>query len=136
MSNNANVTFGPVNNPENFDIEERKMSEFIRRPDPLKIDGNLAENWRRFRRSFDIYLSAAELIDKSNVTKVNVLLNVIGDEAVEVFDTLQLNDLQRINYNAVITAFDTFCAPRKNTVYERFTFYQRKQKDSEPFDIY
>lgn len=149
--------FGPENNPEisifssqeslnNSVIENhrqentarvKKMSDFIRRPDVLDTkSGNLAENWRRFKRNFDIYLDATELSGKAEPIKIGVFLNIIGQDAVEVFDTFGLSDAQKASYVAVIKAFSDFCTPKKNTVYERFMFYQRKQKEGESFDSF
>lgn len=138
-----NVFIGPENNPENLSEEEeetprtRKMSEFVRRPDILDTkNGNLSENWRRFKRGFDIYMRATELENKADTVKISVFLNVIGDDAVDVYDTFQLTDAQRADYAQVTKAFNDFCEPKKNTVYERFMFYQRRQKDGEPFDTF
>lgn len=114
----------------------RKMGEYLNKIEKLKLDGNISENWRRFKRYFDIYMRAGELTEKSDEIKINTFLNAVGEEAIEVFDTLELNDDQRKNYDEVIEAFEKFCKPKKNTVYERFMFYQRKQKDGEPFDTF
>lgn len=143
------VIFGPENlSEDSFESvdesqprvepqRQRKMSEFIRRPDPLRTkEGNISENWRRFKRNFDIYLNAAELNTKPDATKINVFLNVIGEEAVEMYDTLQLTNEERANYTAVVKAVNDFCEPKKNTVYERFVFYKRKQKEGESFDSF
>lgn len=114
----------------------RKMSEYLNKIEKLKLDGNISENWRRFKRYFDIFMRAGELTEKSNEIKINTFLNAVGEEAIEVFDTLELTEDQRQDYDAVIQAFENFCKPKKNTVYERFMFYQRKQKDGEPFDTF
>lgn len=74
-----------------------------------------------------------ELADK---IKVNTFLNAIGKEAVEVFDTFELPAAQKGAYIDVVRAFEAFCSPKKNTVYERFTFYQRKQRDGKIFDSF
>lgn len=129
-------SFNDTQNSENQDQKQRKMSDYLNKVEKLKMDGNLSENWRRFKRYFNIYMSAGELNTKSDETKINLLLNAVGEEAVEVFDTLALTAEQNRDYNAVLQAFETFCIGKKNIVYERFMFYQRKQKDGEPFDSF
>lgn len=117
--------------------QRRKMSEHVRQVSKLVLEGgNIAENWRKFKRNFDIFMHAAELNEKPDIVKVNTFLNAIGESAVEVFDTFNITNEQRLVYNDVIAAFENFCTPKKNEVYERFIFYQRKQKEGEKFDTY
>lgn len=118
------------------DIPIKKMTDHVKQVDALKMTGNLSENWRRFKRNFDIFMTAAELTTKPDLTKVSTLLNAIGEEAVDVFDTFGLTEEQRTQYNVVVKAFADFCTPKKNEVYERYVFYQRKQKEGEVFDLF
>lgn len=117
-------------------ITKNTMADHLSKVGPLQMNGNLSENWRKFIRNFEIYMKAGELTTKSNSIKVNTFLNAIGEEAVEIFDTLQLTEEARGLYESVVKAFADFCTPKKNPVYERFMFYQRKQKDGETFDSY
>lgn len=114
----------------------RKMEPSLRPPEPLSIDGNLSVNWKRFKRSFDIFMCAADLKGKNDEIKINTLLNTIGPEAVEIFDSLELTDDERKKFEDVLKAIEKFCMPKKNQIYERFLFYQRKQKDGETFDSF
>lgn len=114
----------------------RTMAEFIKPTTTLKFEGNLSENWRCFKRDFNIFLVAAELTRKTDLVKINLFLNAAGPEAVEVYESLNLSDGQRENFDEIIRAFEAFCNQRKNTVYERFLFYQRKQREGESFDSF
>lgn len=120
--------------------EERKqrliMTEFIKPASVLSFTGNLSENWRVFKRDFDIFMEAAELSAKPDTVKINLFLNAAGSEAAEMLESFQLTTGQRQSYKNVTDAFQTFCNQQKNLVYERFKFYQRKQKDGEPFDAF
>lgn len=128
------IVHDPLNEKQR--VKRIKMSEHLRQVERLKLDGNISENWRRFKRNFEIYLNASGIIGKGESTKINTFLNAIGEEAVEIFDTFTLTEEQKGSYTAVVKAFEDFCTPKKNTVYERFMFYQRKQSDGEPFDIF
>lgn len=44
---------------------ESMDNRHIRVPEPLRLDGNVAENWRVFKQNFDIYAIAIELNKKS-----------------------------------------------------------------------
>ena len=45
------------------------MMEQFRLPDTLSLQGNLTENWRRWKQQFDIYIVASGKIEKSNKVK-------------------------------------------------------------------
>lgn len=129
----------PLPDDDLNDLDEpainRKM-DYIRRVEELKLDGNLCENWRRFKRNYDIFSTAAGIDEKQDKIKINTLLNAVGPEAVEIFDTFELTAQERTSYDRVIAKFEEFCKPRKNTVYERYVFYQRMQHEGESFDVY
>ena len=36
-----------------------RMAEGFRKPDPLRFDGNVAENWRIFEQEYNIFVAAA-----------------------------------------------------------------------------
>ena len=113
-----------------------KMSDYLNRIEKLRMTGNLSENWRRFKRHFDIFLAAGKLNVENDEVKINTLLNAVGEEAIDVFDTFGLTEAQQKSYDEVVKAFETFCKAKKNTVYERYVFYERNQKDGEPFDTF
>lgn len=118
------------------DRKVRKMSEFLNRIDKLKLDGNIAENWKKFKRNFEIFMTAGDLNAKTDEIKIGCFLNAVGEDAVDVFDTFGLSEEDSKVYATVVGAFENFCKPKKNTVYDRFLFYQRKQKEGEPFDTF
>lgn len=113
------------------------MDSFFKRPDELQLEGNLEDNWNRFYRQFVNFLK----IVKSNKTeemdgptKVAMLLNFIGDEANELFETFKLTDVEKNNYDKVVAAYIEYCKPKSNVLFERFKFYQRIQLEGESFD--
>lgn len=141
-NNNTQPTDVSSEEPQNNTIQEihskprKKMSDFIARPDKLKLTGNLAENWKRFKRSFDNFLVAAECNTKPDAVKTAIFLNTLGEEGNDVFDAFGLTAEQKAVYATVIQTFENFCKPKTNEVYERFVFYQRNQKEGEPFDTF
>lgn len=115
---------------------KRKKMDSLRLPEPMSIDGNLCANWKRFKRSFEIYMIAADIERKTDVIKINTFLNALGADAVEIFDLLEMEEDDRKKYDAVIKAFESHCSPQKNQIYERYMFYQRKQREGESFDAF
>lgn len=113
-----------------------KMSDHLTKVAKLSFEGNVSENWKRFKRNFGIFLIAGELQAKTDNIKIHLLLNAIGEEAVKIFDSFPLTQAQRGVYDDVIKAFDDFCLPKKNPVYERWLLDERKQREGEPFDAF
>lgn len=112
-----------------FNINVKPVKELV-------LDGNLSENWRRFKQAFDIFMTASKLTHDSEEVKVSTFLNAIGEDALEVYNTFRLTAEQQRNYTTVVKSFEDFCRPKKNIVYERFVFYSRNQHPGEPFDVF
>lgn len=100
-------------------FKSNKVSDYLNRIEKLSMTGNLSENWRRFKRHFDIYLIAGGRQTEDDEIKIGTLLNAVGEEAIDVFDTFGLTEVQQKSYDEVVKAFETFCKGKKNTVYER-----------------
>lgn len=113
-----------------------KTMDYIKKVDHLNLDGNISENWRVFWQNFEIFGDAIELSKKPDTVKVAVLLNAIGPDGVEVFNSFGLTSDERKLYKTVCCAFANFCKPKKNEVYQSFLFHTRNQLDKEPFDSF
>ncbi|UYV65657.1 hypothetical protein LAZ67_3004985, partial [Cordylochernes scorpioides] len=109
--------------------------DFVR-PSELALHGNVAENWRRFKQRLMLYLEATEKATKPDKLKVAILLNFIGEEALEVFNKFHLKEDEAENFDLVINKFDDFCEPKKNVIFERFKFFSATQKDGESIDSF
>lgn len=105
-----------------------------RLPEPMRADGNLDENFKKFYQNFELYLIATEKDKKADTIKIALLLNTIGSEGIEIYNTFRLTDAQKNIYADVVNEFKKYCAPRKNRTYERFVFNSRNQQVDEPFD--
>nr|XP_058968946.1 uncharacterized protein LOC131795390 [Pocillopora verrucosa] len=78
-----------------------------------------------------------ELDKEDEVRQVATLLAVIGKEANKVFRTFtwaSAGDEKKIA--PVLKQFEDYCIPRENTIYERFLFFTRDQRESETVDQY
>lgn len=64
-------------------------------PSQLKLEGNLNENWKRFKQSFEIYLLASALEKSEDERKIAILLNLIGEEALEVYNTFEFPSVKQ-----------------------------------------
>lgn len=126
----------PPREIQNLAIKEnkKKMSDNVKVVEDLSLQGNLSENWRRFKRDFEIFMIASQFEEEQDKTKIARFLNAVGLEAREVYETFNLTTEQKTKYGEVIQAFASFCEPKKNTTYERYMFNKRNQKEKEPFN--
>ena len=96
---------------------------------------NLAEEWRRWEKSFKIYYAAAELGSKTVTRQVAILLNCAGEAARDIFDSFGVAlDSEDTTCVVVLAKFRDYCNPRRKLAFESPPFWQRQQAESEPFD--
>ena len=107
----------------------------IKPPQPLKVEGNLATNWRRFKRTWDNYAIVARLERFEEKFQTVMFLSVIGEETLEMFDGMDFSpETDRQVLNKVIRKFEEFCIGETNETYDRFIFNLRDQNDKESID--
>jgi hypothetical protein len=96
---------------------------------------NLAEIYRQWEQLFRVYFATAELEKKSKPTQAAILLNVVGPEALEVYNTFALEPAEKKNdIDEVLKKFKAHCQSHRNTVYERHRFWTRDQQEEESID--
>ena len=60
------------------------MAKHLHPPEKLVLNGNLKENFRKFKQQFEIYITTTGLKDKTADIQCATLLHVIGPDAVEI----------------------------------------------------
>ncbi|XP_055909785.1 uncharacterized protein LOC129944405 [Eupeodes corollae] len=104
------------------------------KPNSLLLDGNIKENWRKFKNTWDIYTVASKTNKENEEVQVARFLSCAGEQAIEMFSTIPLSTESRQKIEPVINAFQNYCVPRSNIVYERYLFFSRYQKEGEPVE--
>ena len=113
------------------------MSTICKPPDPLSFVGNIAQNWREFEEQLQWFLAGTETVEKLDLTKIGIMLSHAGKDARDVYKTLQWrSEGDQDKFDKVIEAFQRYCSPRKNILYERYGFWSLHQEDQEPIDAY
>ncbi|XP_044741842.1 uncharacterized protein LOC123302816 [Chrysoperla carnea] len=112
--------------------------EFYSRPSELKFEGNLAENWKIFRRDLEIFIKAADISDTqtSSGRKTAVLLNFIGSKGKDLYNTFEFDEGEKEKFDVVLQKFENYVQPQKNLVLSSFLFNSRNQKDGETFESF
>ena len=104
-------------------------------PAPLKLGGDVASDWERFRSEWQNYEIATELEDAAEKKRAAVFLACIGSAAHAVFRTFKFDtDADRGKIDKIIDSFKQYCIGEVNVTYERYLFHQRIQQPGECFD--
>ncbi len=89
---------------------------------PMCTTGNMQENWRWWKIRFSTFLAATESTKKPEATKCAMLLHMIGESGLRIYQTFKLSDAEQNKYNVLIDRFEKHFAPQKNLVLERHLF--------------
>lgn len=108
----------------------------FRPPKKLNMEGDLLGNWNKFRQAFDIFVMASGKSQESSEIKAAMLLNLIGEDALDLFNTFSLSKEDQKDEKKIIDAFEDYIKPRKNVIYDRYLFYSRNQVEGETFESF
>ena len=115
------------------------MASDFRAPKPLDIHakGNLGEVFRRWEQSYQIYLKASGLGSKPKAQRLAILLNLAGEDAIEVYNHFKyLPDEDADDPEVVLRKFSEFCSPKSNVVYERHRFWSVDMTQYDGIDFF
>ena len=79
----------------------------------LSFDGNTSENWRRFKQQYEIYLTASASEKKDDTVKIAILLNFAGEDAIEVFNTVQFPEGDKKSWTKCLNSLSVTVTPGK-----------------------
>lgn len=106
-------------------------------PSVLSMEGDLSQNWKKWKISFQIYLiaSGAEKIEEKR--KLNLFLHLLGEEAREKLFELDLSEEERNSLDKLVEKLDKYCEPAGNETISVQIFNNRVQTEGESFqDFY
>ena len=89
------------------------------------------DEWPRWIRRFERFREASRLKSKESANQVNTLMYCMGDEADDILSSLGLSDNDKKSYDAVKTKLEGHFVKRRNIIYERAKFNQRRQEEGE-----
>ena len=99
----------------------------------LDLRGNLAVNWKKFRRIWENY----EIANASKQAGLKSSRGDIGSDVLDIFDALSFDTgAERQDINKVLEKLEAYCIGETNETYERYIFNKRDQQQSESFDSY
>ena len=106
-------------------------------PEQMSFEGNVAENWRKWKQRFELFLAASGLSEKDDKVQSATLFHVAGPDALEIYNTFvweHEGDERKIV--KIMEKFQAYCEPRKNITWERHVFNTCNQEVGETIDQY
>ncbi|CAB4013855.1 Hypothetical predicted protein [Paramuricea clavata] len=105
-------------------------------PSCLRFEGNLSENWQKWRQELELYLTATENDGKSDKIKTSILLTCVGNQGREIYNTctFQFVEGEEMKFKVVVQVFQDYCSPRKNITFMCHKFFTCKQRNGQSLD--
>lgn len=111
--------------------------EQFKPPSELSLEGNLAENWRKWLQSIDLFFFTSGISGKDEKVQCTAFLHVAGEDARTVYNTFEFaDDADRQKLDVLKEKFKQYCEPRKNLTYMRHQFFMRMQGPAETIDAF
>ena len=101
---------------------------------PGQFNFSKPEKWSKWKRRFERYRIVTGLDKKTKTEQINMLIYCVGDQADDTFPTLKIEDKERENYDSVMGSYEVHFIVKRNTIYERARFNERKQREGESVD--
>lgn len=106
--------------------------EALKAPDPLRLDGKIADNWKKWKQKFELYMTATGIEGKAQKVQSSMLLHIIGDEALEIYNTFEFTQQEdRLKLKVLLDKFEEHFTPHRNVTFERHVFNTRVQAPGE-----
>ena len=103
---------------------------------PEKFDFSRQEEWPKWSRRFERFRQASGLAKEEEESQINTLIYAMGDQADDILNSFKLSTTQLKQYHTVKTKFDEHFVVRRNVIFERSKFNQRRQEEGETVDTF
>ena len=100
-------------------------------PFSVEDTATLSQRWRKWKKSFEYYLTASGVTDKKQQRAL--LLHLAGRGVQEIFETL---DDTGEDYETAVGKLCAYFEPKKNIPFERHIFRQASQEPTETVDAF
>ena len=92
------------------------------------------EDWLKWIRRFECFRCASGLDKKGQDIQVSTLVYCMGDEANDILSLFKLSPEDKAKYDVVKEKLEGYFVKRRNVIFERARFNQRRQEPGEPID--
>ena len=115
-------------------------------PEPFDFDSpNVSAAWKKWRQRFDLFLLASGNSTKTANIKVAILLTILGERGVDIYNNLTFKPATAADANdaedkddiaTVLTKFEEFCNKRDPVMALRSQFWSYKRPDGQGIDAF
>lgn len=112
------------------------IMEGLNKPEPYKLEADVAENLRKFKRDYGFFVVATGRQQKFKSVQAATLLNLIGPEAMDLFETFEMEEADKGDPEKILKAFEAHAKLQPNETFERFVFMSRMRKPDESIEQY
>lgn len=138
VNNSMNTVSENNNGPSEIPVVipvRHSIMDKLNPPSCMQLTGNLADNWKRFKQRFNIYIAASGAESSDEKLKASIFLHVIGEDALDIYNSFQLNE-DTLTLTEVMAKFEGYFVPSQNVTFERYKFFTHDQRQGVPFDQY
>lgn len=109
----------------------------FRLPEQLNItEGNISENFRKWRRHLEVYMEATGSLAEGKPS-VSILLHCAGPHIIEIFDQFTWENADdKKDVTKVLDKLQAYCNPRTSEVIESHRFWSVDWLEHVPFDVF
>ena len=97
---------------------------------------NQPDEWPKWICHFERFRDASGLSQKGEVYQFNALVYCMGDTADDILCSLGLSDDEKKVYETMKIKLESHFVKRRNVIFERCKFNQRKQEEGESVDSF
>ena len=103
---------------------------------PASFNFTRPEEWPKWLKRFEQFKHASGLAEKSEESKINILIYTMGSKADDIFQSFNLSTEDQKKYDTIVTRFQDHFIDRRNVIFERAKFNSRIQKEGESADSF
>jgi len=111
------------------------MAHNVQHPVINWTSANLQTEWKRFQQHAELMFQGP-LHSHTEERKCAFLLIWVGDVGREIYSAWNLSAEDSKKLNVLLENFNEHCAPKKNSVFSRYIFHERRQKQGESFETF
>ena len=103
---------------------------------PEKFDFTKPEKWEKWFQRFERFRLASGLCEADEEVQVSTLIYSMGPEADDILSSLKISSGDKNKWQPVKEALSKYFIPKRNVIFERAKFNQRKQEEGETADSF
>ena len=97
----------------------------------------LPQKWRTWKQRWEAYSAISNLTAKPEEYQIGMLISCANDDTLTIVNALPYsNSGDRNKPSEVLKLLEEFCLAQENVMYERHTFYRRKQEEDESVESF